>query len=316
MKNSAKLLEVGLGKTIDLNSIIDGSINSWFEDNLIHVNPSQHLVVQNEIQPGSTELSGIFERERVVANDTSAAVGYAPLSETENIVLATEHWLNSPAIKKRFPAIGEDIKLMAVRENNQLGLTVAIAFVDQHVSSLQDYFEQKEAIGNEIKLYVETRIQSISEVNVQLNTLDDPERGKSGMYLTVTGTSAECGDSGQVGRGNNVRGLISLNRPVANEAAAGKNPVSHVGKIYNLLSYRIADRIYESVEGIDEVHVWLVSQIGRPIDEPWLVSARLKLIPGAELGDVEDDVRDVIDKELANISSFCDQLISSVSIVC
>ena len=299
-----------------LDTLVGDSVEQWINENLPHVDPVRNLIVQNEIQPGSAELTGIFLREQVVANDTSAAVGYAPLTETERIVLATERWLNSPAMKQRYPVIGEDIKLMAVRNGNQLGLTTAIAFVDRHVSSLHDYFLQKETITEEIKQYVESQAVSIKSVDIQLNTLDDPELGKSGIYLTVSGTSAESGDSGQVGRGNNVRGLISLNRPVSNEAAAGKNPCSHVGKIYNLLSYEIANRIFETVQGVEEVYVWLISQIGRPIDEPWLASASLKLKSGADFSDVEGKARHVIEAELANISAFCDRLIGDSASVC
>jgi len=43
-----------------------------------------------------------------------------------------------------------------------------------------------------------------------------------------------------VGRGNRVNGVVSLNRPMSTEAAAGKNPGSHMGKIYTLLSHQIA----------------------------------------------------------------------------
>ena len=46
--------------------------------------------------------------------------------------------------------------------------------------------------------------------------------GSEGVYLSLLGTSAEDADSGQVGRGNRVNGLISLNRPLGTEAAAGK----------------------------------------------------------------------------------------------
>ena len=303
-------------QTLELAPIIDAGVNDWFKTNLDSVDPAQHVIVQNEIHPGSTELAGIFSRDQIVANDTSAAVGYAPLSETERIVLATEDWLNSPKMKRKFPVIGHDIKLMAVRDDDRLGLTAAIAFVDRFVTSSSDYFEQKQIIQAEINHFVASQASQINQIDVQINTLDDLARGKSGMYLTVTGTSAECGDSGQVGRGNNVRGLISLSRPVANEAAAGKNPVSHVGKIYNLLSYAIADRIYESVDGVEEVYVWLVSQIGRPVGEPWLTSASLKLKPGALLRDVEEKVNDVITNELARISEFCDQLTWGKSNVC
>jgi S-adenosylmethionine synthetase len=243
-------------------------------------------------------------------------IGYAPLSETERIVLNTERWLNSRETKQRLPVIGQDIKLMAVRNSKELSLTTAIAFVDQHVSSVQDYFAHKEAITSEILKHVESQLETIAAVNVQLNTLDDRQLGKSGIYLTVTGTSVECGDSGQVGRGNNVRGLISLNRPVSNEAAAGKNPVSHVGKIYNLLSYEIADRIYESVGGVEEVYVWLVSQIGRPISQPWLASASVRLKSDGLLSDVEAEIQKVFQHQLDGIAGFCERLIGGNTIVC
>jgi S-adenosylmethionine synthetase len=296
-------------QTLPLDSIIDQAVNRWFAGNLRHLDAARDLVIQNEIQPGSAELSGIFQRDRVVANDTSAAVGYAPLSETEQLVIGTERWLNSAEMKQRFPAIGEDIKLMAVRQERHLGLTVALAFVDRHVTSVDDYFQQKLALQQEIHRFLTDRLQLLDAVTVQINTLDDAASGKSGIYLTVTGTSAECGDSGQVGRGNNVRGLISLHRPVANEAAAGKNPVSHIGKIYNLLSYRMADQICRQVEGVQEAYVWLVSQIGQPITRPWLASARLSLQSGTGPEDVEQHVHEVIRQALAGIPEFCDQLI-------
>ncbi len=82
-----------------------------------------------------------------------------------------------------------------------------------------------------------------------------------------TNKTAENAESGQVRRGNRVNGIIPL-RPVSSEAAAGKNPVSHVGKINNVLSHRIANEIYVNVPGIREVYVWLLGQIGEPIDLP------------------------------------------------
>ncbi len=302
--------------SIPLDSVIEDSIDHWIKTNLPHVDPKLHFALQNEVQPGSSELAGIFERGRSIANDTSAAVGYAPVSETERIVLATEHYLNSPETKRRSPVIGEDVKIMAVRDRDRLGLTIAIAMVDQYVRSQDDYFEQKRTIVGDVQKFVESQIQDISQVDIQLNALDDPERAMQGMYLTVAGTSAECGDSGQVGRGNNVRGLISLNRPVSNEAAAGKNPVSHIGKIYNLLSYQMAERIYETVPGVEEVYVWLVGRIGQPVDDPWLVSANLKLQHDAALADIDQDIRGVIENELASLPAFCQRLITGAISVC
>lgn len=143
---------------------------------------------------------------------------------------------------------------------------------------------------------------------MHFDTLDDPARGMEGMYLSVLGTSAEDADSGEVGRGNRVNGVIALNRPASAEAAAGKNAVSHVGKIYNVLSHKIANEIYTQVPGIREVYVWLCSQIGAPIDQPIVASAQLILEPGVDLPLVSRRVTDTIDRELTDIGRFVEDL--------
>jgi S-adenosylmethionine synthetase len=292
------------GKKIDVAGIAEAAAKERLRQNLRFVDTERHLIFQNELRDGSPELTGIFERDVVVANDTSAAVGYAPLTETERLVLETEHWLNSPEFQLLFPEAGEDVKVMGVRRDRHLFLTVAIAFVDRFVSSEQSYFSRKEEMRLALREYLVTRIQMIDQVSVQLNTLDDPERGAGGMYLTVLGTSAEGGDCGQVGRGNRVNGVIPLNRPISNEAAAGKNPVSHVGKIYSLLTHHIANEVVQRVEGVDEVYIWLCSQIGQPIDKPMIAASHVVLCSGVGLPEVESAVNAIIEKELAGIHEF------------
>jgi len=149
-----------------------------------------------------------------------------------------------------------------------------------------------------------------------LNTLDAPGRGVDGLYLTVLGTSADSGDSGQVGRGNRVNGIIPLNRPVSSEAAAGKNPVSHVGKIYNILTHKIAESVYNRVSGLEEVYIWMLSQIGKPIDQPTVVAAQLVLEGGTKLNEVKSEVEDVVNYELDHIKEFCMKLAKGEYPVC
>ena len=243
------------------------------------------------------------------ANDTSAAVGYAPLSRTENMVLETERYVNSKEFKERFPVAGEDVKVMGFRMGECLDLTVAMAFVDRFVDSERDYMEKKAAILEDVQGFVDGK-GVFERVVVNLNTLDVEGRGVDGVYLTVLGTSADGADSGQVGRGNKVNGVISLNRPIGTEAAAGKNPVSHVGKIYSALSHRIAWRVCDEVPEVAEVCIWLLSQIGKPIDQPAIAAAQVVMVSGGSLEkSVEKRIRDVIDAELANIEDFCKELI-------
>jgi S-adenosylmethionine synthetase len=297
------------GVRIPVGEIAEATAKSWLRGHLRFVDPRKHIVFQNEIKPGSPELTDIFEREEVGANDTSAGVGYAPLSETEKLVLAIERHLNSTAFKAAHPEAGEDIKVMGYRFGRDVTLTVALAFVDRFVSNEEVYFERKAAIHDQLQEFVARQSHTMEAVRIDINTLDEPSRGTGGMYLTVLGTSAEGGDCGQVGRGNRVNGVIAFNRPATTEAAAGKNPVSHVGKIYNLLSHEIAERIYREVEGLREVTVYLCSQIGQPIDRPLVAAAQVVLSDGAELGDVSGPVSEVIDREFAGIHRFTQRLI-------
>ncbi|MFO7742284.1 MAG: methionine adenosyltransferase [Anaerolineae bacterium] len=297
------------GVRIPVGEIAEATAKGWLRGHLRFVSPEEHVVFQNEIKPGSPELTDIFEREQIGANDTSAGVGYAPLSETEKLVLAVERHLNSTAFKAAHPEAGEDIKVMGYRFGRDLTLTVALAFVDRFISDEETYFERKAAIRDQLQEFVSRQSHTMEGVNIDINTLDEPSRGTSGMYLTVLGTSAEGGDCGQVGRGNRVNGVIAFNRPATTEAAAGKNPVSHVGKIYNLLSHEIAERVYLEVEGLREVTVYLCSQIGHPIDQPLVAAAQLVLSDGVALGDVKARVTEVIDRELATIHRFTERLI-------
>lgn len=294
------------GEYIDVEHIAVNTAGNWIKENLRFVSV-ESLIYQVELARGSAELTDIFKRKDTIlgANDTSAAVGYAPMTPTETIVLETEMYLNSREFKKSFPESGEDIKVMGLRKVDELHLTVADPLVDMFIDSENHYFRKKDELLEEIKTFVEENTELVP--SVYLNTLDRHGRGMGGIYLSVTGTSAEDADSGQVGRGNRVNGIIPLNRPVSSEAAAGKNPVSHVGKIYNVLSHRIASEIYLNVPDIEEVYVWLLSQIGEPIDHPKIAAAQVIMARGT-VESVEGEINEVIEKELSNINEFCMEL--------
>jgi S-adenosylmethionine synthetase len=113
-----------------------------------------------------------------------------------------------------------------------------------------------------------------------------------------------------------VNGLISVNRPMGTEAAAGKNPVSHVGKIYNLLAHKTAEKIYNGIDGIEEVYVLLLSRIGSPVDKPHMAAAQVLLRKGFRLKDISRDITSIIEKEFSEINRFCEKLARGVYPVC
>lgn len=301
---------------IPVEKVAVDSIKAWFAENLPHVNTEKDLKIRIVLQPGSVELSDIFSRKGKLmgANDTSAAVGYAPFTPTEKAVFELERFINSPAFKLRFPETGEDVKVMGIRRGSELDITVACPLLAKHIKSEKDYFHKKGLINKAINAFLSEF--PFTKTTLNLNTLDIKGHGVNGVYLTLLGTSAEDADSGEVGRGNRVNGVISLNRPMGTEAAAGKNPVSHVGKIYTVLAHRMAGEIYERIPGIKEVYVWLLSQIGSPIDEPKQVY--VKVIPGGRVDSksLTKSVRTIIDEFLSDIGAFTGELSRGEHPVC
>lgn len=261
------------GKIIPVQEIALETTKKYIKQNLRFLDPDADIEIMSKIRPGSRDLVELFLRNKGVplANDTSFGVGYAPFSDAENVVLAVEKYLNSKEYKKAHPEVGEDIKVMGLRENSKIKLTVAVAFVDRFIHSLEEYITTKERVKNDIL----KKAKEITKMDVEvfLNTADDI-KNKS-VYITVTGLSAEAGDDGSVGRGNRVNGLITPFRLMTLEAAAGKNPVNHVGKIYSVLAFKIAKEISEECPDLRDVSVSLLSQIGKPINEPKMAFVEL-----------------------------------------
>jgi S-adenosylmethionine synthetase len=160
---------------------------------------------------------------------------------------------------------------MGVRVEGRSELTVACAFVDRHVPDLDAYLDARRRAADVARHAASAALGA--EPAVEVNSADDP--AADSVYLTVTGTSAEAGDDGQTGRGNRGNGLITPGRPMTLESIAGKNPITHVGKLYNVAATRIAEALVSEIEGLREAHVLLVSRIGAPIERPQVVHLRL-----------------------------------------
>lgn len=212
------------------------------------------------------DLDDLAERHRLFSNDTSAGVGYWPLSVAERLALGIESRLTCETFTTLHPYFGTDVKIMIVRNGGHVHITACVPQIASHTPDLEHYIERR-AQARELIAEFAATIAPNHAVTVAVNTRDDQERRE--LYLTVTGSSIESGDEGVVGRGNRVNGLISLMRPMSMEGASGKNPVYHVGKLYNLAAQRAAERLHE-LTGRTCV-VALVSQSGRDLDDPWQV---------------------------------------------
>ncbi len=294
------------GERVPYRTIAKKAAVNFLKKHYRNLDIEEDVIIDCMIGQGSIDLKGLYDTQKHLANDTSFGVGYAPLSDLEKVVYNTERYINGE-LKKRFPEVGEDVKVMGFREGNKINITIAAAFVGRHTPDPDHYMSVKEELTSVLTDYAAKFTDR--EVNYFINTGDITE--ESIYYLTVTGLSMENGDDGSVGRGNRVNGLITPYRPMSMEASAGKNPVTHVGKLYNLLAFKIAEDVVKAAGGdVLEAHVRIVSQIGKPIDEPQVASVQLIPAKGVSIEKYKKELYGIADNWLANIEKITEMILN------
>ncbi len=267
------------------------------------------VVLDARLGQGSDDLRGVYKSSKVLANDTSFGVGYAPYSITDRLVLTTEEYINGK-MKDILPETGQDVKVMASRVGNDITMTVACAMVDKYIDDLDHYRSAIEQMYDKVNQHALDVIGD-EKINFKLdiNTGDDYDRGV--IYLTCTGLSQEMGDDGSVGRGNRCNGLITPYRPMSMEATSGKNPITHIGKIYNVMSKLIAEDVAKKVSPEVEVRVRILSQIGKPVSEP--LNCNVQLVSATEdkkLGQWKQEAESIAYEWLDNVDKVTDLIIN------
>ena len=295
------------GERLPVDPVALEAARAYLRENVPELDVDTDVIIDVKLGEGSGDLQEVFSEDGAtvpMANDTSFGVGHAPLTETEQIVLNAERELNSTFAADN-PALGPDVKIMGKREGDQIDITIAAAIVDTYVQDIGEYDD----VITDVREFVAELAESYTDrdVSIMVNTADDYD--DESVYLTTTGISAEQGDDGSVGRGNRANGLITPNRSMSMEATSGKNPVNHIGKIYNLLSTEIAESVVDDVDGIRDLRIRLLSQIGRPIDRPHVADAHIVTEPGVELTAIEDEVVEIIDEELSNVTQITERVI-------
>lgn len=272
-------------ETIPIRELLINTTESFLTERFPMLDPDEDIDIHNnlstasspgEVQDNSLEegrrefwfsprdLDDLKERHHLASNDTSHGCGFAPLSETEQFVREVEEWLNSESYNSSKEWLGNDIKLMCVRDQSDISMTAAIPQIADVVPDVETYKANLSNIESEIREKADELIPEY-DFSLQTNNRDNYETGE--LYLTAIGSSIESGDEGLVGRGNRTNGLITPARPMSIEGQCGKNPVYHIGRIYNIAARRVAERVHDITGFGAEVH--LVSQTGRTLTDPW-----------------------------------------------
>lgn len=240
------------GEEIPVDRIAIEAAKEFIEENFKVLRP-EHIKFESRIGETSTDLKSIYNSEEIISNDTSFGVGHYPLSDAEKLALGLEKEI------LEINEAGEDIKIMVQREGDIADVTIAVAGISSRIEDLEAYNEFKSEVQKVAKKYSQ---KFFNNGSVHVNIADSEDS----VYITETGTSAENGDDGSVGRGNRYNGVITPGRSMSLEAHSGKNPVTHVGKINQIRAHELSKKIHEKTGKFSQCRI--INKIGRPVDEP------------------------------------------------
>jgi len=269
-------LQVGQEK-VPLSDILHQSAVKVLSATLRDFEPKKHLKTEVRVydyrgpgqkskryRPNSKEDLIELKSTLRVSNDCNICVGFAPLSQLENLVLKLENELAQGEFKKKFPDTGYDIKIIGVRHGNNITLQVNLPFIANDISSEEIYKKRVKDSEDYILDFIKSNFDVIPKIEV------NPEKNSGRPYLTVTGSVADTGDVGVVGRGNRINGLITPFRPMSIEASCGKNPLDHTGKLYNILAMQLSQGIYKETGLKNTIVISTTKE--KPIDNPDFIS--------------------------------------------
>lgn len=257
---------------------------------------SDAFTIEIWLSQSADDLAVVNSHEVPLSNDTSFAAVSVPRSPLEETVYQVEHMLNGAEFRSRVP-VGRDIKVMGARTERGATVTVASPIYATAVKDRSEYNAAIDTIRTETVALAAAIMEA--EVAVNVNGADDDYS----TYLTLSGTSAESGDDGQVGRGNRFGGLITPYRPMSLEAAAGKNPAAHVGKTYHAAAYDLGMNAVAEL-GALEVTTRILSSIGTPVTDPQAVHVEVH----GEVNEVA--IADAVNASLADWDGIRDRLIA------
>lgn len=263
-------------RVIDISSLVEDTVRSYLmavlphlrkNDVIVDVNSTQHTRIPHWFNPRDSR--DLPETRTLKANDTSVCVAHWPLTPCERLAykfeaLFWEDRNNFPI--PRFGDVGQDIKVLVVRDTENINITACVPIICTKVKSEREYQERL----HEIRLICGQYAKKLSEgMCYRVSTSINPYK----PYLLATGSCIECGEEGLVGRGNGVNGVISVFRTHSAEAPCGKNPVYHTGRVYGFLVRKLAMLIHKNF-GFP-CTVIAITQNGGTLIPPHLLSVSL-----------------------------------------
>lgn len=228
------------------------------------------------------------------ANDTCSVVNSNPYSKIEALSLSIHDLFYKSFLEKKYDYLGTDIKIMIMRIEKEVSITMCIPFLGSKTPDLTFYISKKEELKKMILKHAKDALGKYYSITLDINMRDNPKIND--LYILANGTAAESGDEGIVGRGNRSSGFIASYRPYSIEASQGKNPTYFGGKVYDLFTRRLSQELFDKM-GIN-TNVFVMTQNGALLKQP---SNIIIQIEGEEAVLDEKKIKTITEKHLLTV---------------
>ena len=298
------------GESVPLYSIFREAAREVLENSLTGFSVDEHLQILDMTvdHQGAGRANSRYRPDKVSdmaelsifknrSNDCNLLASHYPLTELEELVLNTEHYINSKDFKEKFTMTGWDVKIVGYKKNNNMKLIVNVPFLADFVKSREHYDTLVDLVRHDLEIYV-------AKYSSSVELIINPQDKTGHPYITVFGSAADTGDVGVVGRGNRINGLITPMQAMSIEAPAGKNPIDHTGKIYASLAEKLSKKISEAFDCGAEVFIYTYKEelliepteihinITRKLDEE--NEKKIYEIVNDQIGDLDEIVKKYI----------------------
>lgn len=245
-----------MGRPIDRAEVLDAPARQYLGRILPHLDAVRHVeIVGNPTQHthrpfwfSPRQIEDIPDAARAWANDTSVVFAHHPFSTCERLAMDLERelWEETPSgPQARYEWLGQDIKVMVVRREQSVDVTICLPTISSQTDSMESYLHR---VGQAQSMLQDRADKIVEGTGLDVRVSINPGETGFNLYMLAIGSSIEMGEEGLVGRGNSARGIIAMYRASSVEAPFGKNPVYHVGRVYAFLAQNLAKAIYSEFQ--------------------------------------------------------------------
>ncbi|MGU3438769.1 methionine adenosyltransferase [Bacillus cereus] len=222
---------------------LDVNLTSTIE---FHSETSSHSTRPYWFSPRDKNDLPEYNADGPIANDTATMISYWPLTTSEKLPLDIEGYFyrndTDGLPHPRFKEFGGDIKVMVVRDGDDIVITVTVPQITTMTVSEEQYLLRQDHLRENLMQYVNDLYPN-ENINLIINNQKLGNNPRP--YLVTAGSCTDFGEEGAVGRGNKTHGIISSFRPNTMEAPHGKNSTYFVGKVLGYQADVIAKQIYD-----------------------------------------------------------------------